>query len=93
MSLFGAYDPTNVFARILRGEAPAYTVYEDDDVLAFLDVFPQARGHTLVIPKIGAARDILEIDDQTLGRVMRVVRRVAIALVAALDEPEGVQIW
>ncbi|MDB5420511.1 MAG: family hydrolase [Brevundimonas sp.] len=93
MSLFDAYDPANVFARILRGELPAYTVYEDEHVLAFLDVFPQARGHTLVIPKIGTARNILEIDDEALNRVMRVVRRVAIGLVDALDDPEGVQIW
>ena len=51
MSLDGAYDDANIFAKILRGEAPAAKVFEDDHVLAFMDVFPQARGHTLVIPK------------------------------------------
>ena len=40
-----------VFGKILRGELPCHKVYEDDQVLAFLDVFPLARGHTLVIPK------------------------------------------
>src|SRR3546814_9300328 len=48
----------NVFAQIIRGEAPCFTLYEDDDVLAFLDLFPQSYGHTLVIPKRSAARNI-----------------------------------
>jgi histidine triad (HIT) family protein len=45
MSLNGQYDSQNIFAMILRGEAPAYKIYEDADVLAFLDIFPQSRGH------------------------------------------------
>jgi len=45
------YDPNNIFAKILRGELPAYKVYEDDKVFAFLDIMPRAPGHTLVIPK------------------------------------------
>ncbi|WP_034032535.1 HIT domain-containing protein, partial [Pseudomonas aeruginosa] len=51
MSLHGVYDSQNIFAKIIRGEAPCYKVYEDEDVLAFLDLFPQSYGHTLVIPK------------------------------------------
>ena len=46
-----SYDPNNIFAKILRGEMPAVRVFEDSHVLAFMDVFPQAKGHTLVIPK------------------------------------------
>ena len=53
------YDPDNIFARILRGEAPCSKVYEDDVALAFLDVMPRADGHTLVIPKV-AARNLLD---------------------------------
>jgi diadenosine tetraphosphate (Ap4A) HIT family hydrolase len=46
-----AYDPNNVFARILRGEIPAKKVYEDQHCLAFLDIAPQTKTHILVIPK------------------------------------------
>ena len=55
-----AYDPNNPFARILRGEFSCYKVYEDEHVLAFLDIMPRAPGHTLVIPK-APARNILDI--------------------------------
>lgn len=91
MSLYGEYDPQNIFAKIIRGEAPCYKVYEDEDVLAFLDVFPQSYGHTLVIPKRAAARNLLEVDGDSLAKVMAVVQRVAKALVAEL-EPAGVQL-
>ena len=46
-----AYDEQNIFARLLRGELPAIKVYEDDQVLVFMDIMPQADGHTLVIPR------------------------------------------
>ena len=49
-----AYDDQNIFARILRGELPAIKIYEDDQVLAFMDIMPQADGHALVIPKTPA---------------------------------------
>ena len=51
-----AYDRNNIFARILRDEIPSHRVYEDDVTLAFMDVMPQADGHTLVIPKVEAGR-------------------------------------
>src|SRR5687767_2836359 len=60
MSLDGTYDPGNIFAKILRGEMPAARVFEDEHVYAFMDVFPQAKGHTLVIPKHSTARNLLE---------------------------------
>ena len=56
MSLDGTYEDGNIFAKILRGEAPAAKVFEDGEILAFMDVFPQSRGHTLVIPKHSQAR-------------------------------------
>ena len=51
MTLHAPYDPDNIFAKILRGEIPAVKVWEDDHVLAFMDVFPQSEGHVLVISK------------------------------------------
>ena len=57
-----AYDPNNIFAKILRGEAPCARVYEDAQALAFMDIMPRAEGHLLVIPK-SPARTILEFRD------------------------------
>ena len=91
MSLDGTYDPGNIFAKILRGEMPAVRVFEDDDVLAFLDVFPQARGHTLVIPKHSTARNLLEETPEVIGPLMLGVQRVARAVRAALN-PDGLMI-
>lgn len=91
MSLHGDYDSQNIFAQIIRGDAPCYTLYEDDDVLAFLDVFPQSFGHTLVIPKRSAARNILEVDPEALAKVMAVVQKLTRVVVEEL-EPAGVQI-
>ncbi|WP_296127504.1 HIT family protein [Pseudomonas sp. Ga0074129] len=91
MSLHGDYDNQNIFAKIIRGEIPCYKLYEDDDVLAFLDVFPQSFGHTLVIPKRAAARNILEIDADSLTKVVTVVQMLANVLVAEL-QPAGVQV-
>jgi histidine triad (HIT) family protein len=91
MSLHGNYDPQNIFAQIIRGEAPCYKLYEDDDVLAFLDLFPQSFGHTLVIPKRAAARNILDIDADNLCKLIRVAQHLAQVLVDEL-QPEGVQV-
>lgn len=91
MSLHGEYDNQNIFAQIIRGDAPCYKLYEDEDVLAFLDVFPQSFGHTLVIPKRSAARNILEVDTQALAKVMAVVQTLTRVIVDEL-EPAGVQI-
>lgn len=91
MSLTGQYDSDNIFAKIIRGEAPCYKIYEDEDVLAFLDLFPQSYGHSLVIPKRAAARNLLEIDPDNLAKVMVAVQKVAQALVDEL-QPAGVQV-
>jgi histidine triad (HIT) family protein len=78
-----AYDPDNIFAKILRGELPAHTVYETDDVLAFMDIMPRADGHVLVIPKT-AARNILDIAPDALASLARSVQHVAKAVKAAM---------
>lgn len=91
MSLDGTYDVDNIFAKILRGEAPAARVFEDEHVLAFMDVFPQSRGHTLVIPKHSKARNLLEEEPQVLADLMLGVQRVARAVRAAL-QPDGIVI-
>ena len=91
MSLDGTYDEDNIFARILRGEAPAARVFEDEHVLAFMDVFPQSKGHVLVIPKHSRARNLLDEEPQILADLMLGVQRVARAVAAAL-KPDGVVI-
>lgn len=77
-----AYDPRNIFAKILRGEIPAHTVYEDDHTLAFMDVMPQGEGHTLVIPK-AASRGLLDAAPDALAALMASVQIVARAVKAA----------
>ncbi len=88
MGLDGDYDRDNIFAKILRGEIPAAKVYEDEAVLAFLDAFPQSRGHTLVVPK-RAARNLFDIDPAALQATILGVQSVARAVRAAL-KPDGV---
>ncbi len=73
-----AYDDTNVFAKILRGDLPAHKVYEDSDTLAFMDIMPAADGHVLVIPK-GAYRTIIDCPDDVMAKLVVVARKIAIA--------------
>ena len=77
-----AYDTNNVFAKILRGEIPCHKVHEDDDVIVFMDVMPQAPGHALVVPK-AASRNILDADPAVLATLLPVVQKVAKASKAA----------
>jgi len=79
-----AYDPNNIFAKILRGEFPCHKVYEDAHVLAFLDIMPRAPGHTLVIPK-AAARNILDISPDDYAHVARGAHRIAAAAMKAFN--------
>lgn len=85
-----AYDNDNIFAKILRGDAPAHTVYEDAHTLAFLDVMPQADGHTLVLPKT-PAENIFDIDTSALEPLMRTVQKVARAVREAFPS-DGIRI-
>ena len=77
-----AYDPNNPFAKILRGEFPCYKVYENDHVLAFLDIMPRCVGHTLVIPK-APARNILDIAPDDFAHVARGAHKIATAAMRA----------
>ena len=81
-----AYDPNNIFARILRGELPNVTVYEDAKTLAFMDIMPSVEGHTLVIPK-EAAESILDLSPEGAAAVMATTQRIARAVKKALDVP------
>ena len=71
-----AYDPGNIFAKILRGELPCHKVYEDDKALAFLDIMPRAPGHALVLPKT-PARNILDVAPDDFAHVMKVAQKIA----------------
>src|SRR5262245_5966539 len=75
-----AYDPNNIFAKILRGELPCYKIYEDDKALAFLDIMPRAPGHALVLPK-APVRNILDASPDDLAHVMKVAQKIARASV------------
>ncbi|ANF81862.1 HIT family hydrolase [Acinetobacter sp. NCu2D-2] len=82
------YDDQNIFARILRGELPAIKVYEDDQVLAFMDIMPQAEGHTLVIPKTPAVT-LLDLAPEAAAYTIQIVQKVAKAIEKALGA-EGI---
>jgi histidine triad (HIT) family protein len=96
-----AYDPNNPFAKILRGEFPCHKVYEDDHVLAFLDIMPRVPGHTLVIPK-APARNIFDIKTEDYLHVARATQNIAAAAkkvfnadgltVQQFNEPAGGQV-
>ena len=73
------YDDQNIFARILRGELPAIKVYEDDQVLAFMDIMPQADGHTLVIPKTPAIT-LLDLNPEVAAYTIQMVQKIAKAI-------------
>ncbi|MET3612695.1 histidine triad (HIT) family protein [Rhizobium aquaticum] len=84
------YDDNNIFAKILRGEIPAFKVYEDDDTLAFMDVMPQSPGHTLVIPK-APSRNLLDADPAVLSKTIPVVQKIAVAAKKAFAA-DGIQL-
>jgi histidine triad (HIT) family protein len=79
-----AYDPNNIFAKILRGELPCYKIYEDEHTFVFLDIMPRAPGHTLVLPK-APARNVLDVPPDDLAHVIKVAQKVAQAAVKAFD--------
>jgi histidine triad (HIT) family protein len=79
-----AYDPSNVFARILRGELPAHKLYEDADTFALMDIMPRGDGHCLVIPK-APSRNLLDVSDDSLAAVMRTSQKLARAVMKAFN--------
>ena len=85
-----AYDPNNVFAKILRGELPAQKLYEDADTLAIMDIMPRADGHCLVIPKT-SARNVLDATPAQLAACLKTVQLMSRAAMKAFDA-EGITI-
>jgi histidine triad (HIT) family protein len=85
-----AYDDTNVFAKILRGELPAHKLYEDDDTFAMMDIMPRGDGHCLVIPK-KPSRNIFDVEPESLAAVMRTVQKLSRAVTKAFGA-DGVTI-
>ena len=81
-----AYDSSNVFAKILRGEIPSVKVYENDKTLAFMDVMPQAEGHALVIPK-EKAENILDLSAEGAAALMATTQKIAKAVKKGLNPP------
>lgn len=79
-----AYDPDNIFGKLLRGEIPAARVYEDDDTLAFMDIMPRADGHLLVIPKT-PCRNVLDASPEQLASVMKTVQKLSRAVMKAFS--------
>lgn len=84
------YDPSNIFSRIIKGEIPSHKVYEDADVFVMMDIFPQSRGHVLIIPK-AASRNLLDADPSVLAKAIGQVQRVARAAQTALS-PDGIRV-
>ena len=91
MTIGGTYDDANIFAKILRGELPCVKVYDDADVLAFMDLYPQARGHTLVLPRNVRARNFLDFPPERIAPLLLQVQRIARAVNTALS-PDGISI-
>lgn len=85
-----SYETDNIFARILRGELPAHKVYENEHVFVMMDIFPQARGHVLVIPK-APSRNLFDADPATLATAIAEVQRVASAVHRAMQS-DGIRI-
>jgi histidine triad (HIT) family protein len=91
MGLDGQYDRENIFAKMVRGEFNCHKVYEDEYVLSFMDAFPQARGHVLVVPKI-EARNLLDIAPEDLAILIQRVQKIAKGVKSALN-PDGISMF
>lgn len=91
MTASDVYDPQNIFGRIIRGEAGAVRVYEDNETLAVMDIFPQSEGHVLVIHKHAEAANIFDMRADQLAEVIVCVQKIARAVKKSL-QPDGVRI-
>jgi histidine triad (HIT) family protein len=85
-----SYDPQNIFAKIIRGEAPAFSVYESEHCLAFLDVMPQSDGHTLLLPKT-AAENLFDLDPTSAEGLLISAQHVARGIQSAFT-PDGIKL-
>ncbi|MFZ1257922.1 MAG: HIT domain-containing protein [Candidatus Saccharimonas sp.] len=70
----------SIFAKMVRGEVPCHKLYEDENTLVFLDIFPKNEGHTLVIPKQRPAEFLWDLDDDMYRSVLQTAKRVAVRL-------------
>jgi len=86
-----AYDPSNIFGKILRGELPSQKVFEDDATVAIMDIMPVADGHTLVLPK-APSRNLLDAEPATLARVIATTQKIALAVKDAFGS-DGVAVY
>jgi histidine triad (HIT) family protein len=84
------YDDTNIFAKIIRGDIPAFKVFEDERGLAFMDAMPQSDGHTLVVPK-ARARNLFDIEPAVLAELIKTTQHVARGVQKAFS-PGGMRI-
>lgn len=84
------YDPENIFAKIIRGDLPCHKVYEDEQTLSFMDLFPQTKGHTLVIPKTGGV-NIHDTSHEDLAATIHSVKRISAAVNKAFN-PDGIMV-
>jgi histidine triad (HIT) family protein len=89
MSLAGQYDSGNIFAKILRDDAPCAKIFEDAETIAFMDIFPQSPGHCLVIPKNTTARNLTDFAPERLGPLFTSVQKLTNAVIKSL-KPDGV---
>lgn len=76
----------SIFTKIIKGEIPANKIYEDDKVIAFLDIHPKTDGHTLVVPK-KQVEFIWDLDDATYQALMTVVKKVGLRIREVMDKP------
>jgi histidine triad (HIT) family protein len=79
-----AYDASNIFAKILRGELPCHKVHEDDHTFVFMDIMPRANGHALVLPKV-PSRNILDAKPEDLVHLFQMAQKVAQAAKVAFE--------
>lgn len=96
-----AYDPANIFMKIMAGELPCQKIHEDAHTFAFMDIMPRTPGHALVVPKRGA-RNLLDADPADLGHLVATAQRIARAAMVAFkadgitlaqfSEPAGGQV-
>lgn len=91
MSLDGVYDKDNIFAKIIRGDLPSVKVFEDDETIVFMDVFPQSEGHCLVVPKNVTARNLTDLPADRVAGLFDRVQKTTRAVIGGLA-PDGVRV-
>ena len=75
---------SSIFTKIIQGDIPSYKVYEDEQFIAFLDIFPLREGHTLVVPK-QEIDYLFDQDDTTLSALMPVCKKIAKSIESVID--------